>query len=127
MRYFGTWVRAGITLILLVVTGLWLLAVYGELGSPVTKQTDGTTLDEFQRAKDILLVVLPLLTSSLGYWFGSAGRQQAENKAEQATGVADKAQRKLAGVLDSATEPGLLDKAKAKDPEAFKPDTTTRS
>ncbi|WP_033289246.1 hypothetical protein [Amycolatopsis jejuensis] len=116
MKSLGTWIRAAITLVLLVIAALWLLVVYTRLGTP---STDGTAFDEFQRAKDILLVVLPLLTTALGYWFGSAGRQQAERKADQAKHDADKAQRKLAGVLDSSAVPDLLEKAKNKDPEAF--------
>ncbi|MEU0794894.1 hypothetical protein ABZ342_32950 [Amycolatopsis sp. NPDC005961] len=93
--------------------------MYAAIGSPVTKNSDGTTVDQFQRAKDILLVVLPLLTTALGYWFGSAGRQQAEDKADQAHDVAGKTQRKLESVLASSTEQNLLEKAMVKDPEAF--------
>ena len=119
MKDFGTWVRMGITVILLAMAAAWLVVVYGALGDPTVKSADGSVLDQFQRSKDILLVVMPLLTTALGYWFGSAGRQEAQNTASAAQGAADMAQRKLASVLDSSEESGLLDKAKEKDPEAF--------
>jgi hypothetical protein len=119
MRNFGPWVRVTITLILLAMSAAWLLVVYGALGDQTVKGADGSVLDQFQRSKDILLVIFPLLTTALGYWFGSAGRQEAQITATMAQDTADMAQRKLASVLDSSEESGLLDKAKDKDPEAF--------
>jgi hypothetical protein len=119
MKDFGTWVRMGITVVLLAMAAAWLFVVYSALGEPTVKGADGSVLDQFQRSKDILLVVMPLLTTALGYWFGSAGRQEAQNTANMAQDAAEMAQRKLASVLDSSVESGLLDKAKEKDPEAF--------
>jgi hypothetical protein len=109
----------GITVILLAMAAAWLVVVYGALGDPTVKSSDGSVLDQFQRSKDILLVVMPLLTTALGYWFGAAGRQDAQKTASAAQDAADVAQRKLMSVLDSSEESGLLDKAKDKDPGAF--------
>ncbi|MGW5724073.1 hypothetical protein ACWEVP_48465 [Amycolatopsis sp. NPDC003865] len=119
MEKFGTWVRALLTFALLIGVALWLVEVAGTIGIPVVKSSDGTVFDQFQRAKDVLAVITPLLTTALGYWFGSAGRQEAQTTASAARAEADQAHRRLAGVLDSSSEPGLLAKARAADPEAF--------
>ena len=49
--------------------------------------------DEFQRAKDIFVLVLPLLTTAVGYWLGSQGTAKAEEKTE----VAQKQKEALLG------------------------------
>jgi hypothetical protein len=113
MRNFGTWVRAVLTIILLLIQAGWLVVVAAKLGAPIVKNQDGSVVDAFERAKDILLVVTPLLTTALGYWFGSAGRQEAQLAASSARAQADIAQRTLAGVLDSSATTGLLVKAQA--------------
>ena len=119
MRDFGSWVRAVITYALLVIAAGWLVVVASTLGIPVVKSIDGSVFDQFQRSKDVLLVVTPLLTTVLGYWFGSAGRQEALNIATSARAEADMAQRRLVGVLGSSQEPGLLADATERDPKAF--------
>ena len=119
MEKFGTWVRALLTFALLVGVALWLVEVASTIGIPVVKSSDGTVFDQFERAKDVLAVITPLLTTALGYWFGSAGRQEAQTTASAARAEADQAHRRLAGVLDSSSEPGLLAKARVADPDAF--------
>lgn len=78
-------VRLIITVLMLLVVGFWLLIVAQRLGTAPVTSTDGTIVyDEFGRAKDILIAVLPLLTLALGYWFGAQGADKAEKQAEQA-------------------------------------------
>jgi hypothetical protein len=108
----GTILRFTITLILFALAAWWLLVVYGALDVFPQRDDQGNIVDRYQRGKDILLVVLPLLTIALGYWFGAAGKKEAEEKAE-------KTQQKLNGVLDSTTETNLLAQAKEKYPQAF--------
>lgn len=121
MADVGTKVRGWFTGILLTIMTGWLVVVGFTLDTPVTKAADGSVLDVFERAKDVLLVVTPLLTTALGYWFGSAGRHEAQETANSARAAADVAHRQLAGVLDSSSEPGLLIKAKLANSEAFEP------
>jgi hypothetical protein len=112
METLSTWIRGAFTLLLLVLTVWWLTVVASKLGNkPQVDESGAVTLDEFQRAKDILLVVLPLLTTALGYWFGAAGKATAEEKAEAAT-------TQLQEVLDVGGE-GLLAAAKQRNPGAF--------
>jgi thiol:disulfide interchange protein len=122
MKNAGTWVRTGITAVLLGTAVWWLTVVAEKVGVPVARGVDGSVFDEFARAKDILLVVTPLLTTVLGYWFGSAGRQQAQNTADSARAEADLAHWQLAAVLDSSSQPNLLDKARKLDTGAFAAD-----
>lgn len=105
-------IRAVLTVLLLVLSGWWLALVASNMSTPPTLGTDGkVVLDEFQRAKDILLVVLPLLTTALGYWFGAAGKEKAEEKA-------DRSAKQLDSVLDAAPA-GVLEEAKRQHPDAF--------
>ena len=93
------WIRAGLTGLLFLTSAYWLLEVAGQIPAVPTRDTEGQVLDTYQRAKDILLVVLPLLTTALGYWFGAAGRENAEAKARFAMAEANKTQQRLEGVL----------------------------
>ncbi|WP_433562959.1 hypothetical protein ACQP1O_36925 [Nocardia sp. CA-151230] len=119
MKLSGPVIRAAITLVLLGFTAWWLGVVASDLDVMPARDSAGDVVDSYQRAKDILLVVLPLLTSALGYWFGVAGRAQAEAKAVQADAAAERTNLQLKTVLDTSTEPGLLDKARRQYPEAF--------
>ena len=100
MEYVGLWVRAGITLLLFGLAAWWLLEVANVLDVAPTTDAKGNVVDRFERAKDVLLVVLPLLTSALGYWFGAAGKTNSDKEARQA-------RDKLETALDKA-QPGLL-------------------
>jgi|SRR6476660_5295202 len=91
----------------------WLALVAERLGlAPVVDDHGTVVLDEFQRAKDILVVVLPLFTASIAYWVGSQGTTEAKEEAKSAT-------EKLNAVVDVSAA-GILDAAKKKHPEAFK-------
>ncbi len=120
---FGAFFRALITVALLLAT-LWALnEVYDVIDqAPTVNEKGEITLDTYQRTKDIMLVVLPLLTTALGYWFGAKEAEQAQKEKEVAVGDAaaerQTAQRQLQAILDSSTVP-LLDKAKSQYPQAF--------
>lgn len=114
--------RIGITVVLLLFAAGSLAVVLSVIGSaPVRDNTGAVVFDEYQRAKDILAVILPLVTTALGYWFGAAGRDHAEAKAAQAEADRQKTSMQLKGVLDTSNEQGLLEKAKEIYPEAFAP------
>jgi hypothetical protein len=113
------WIRAALTGLLFLVSTYWLLEVAGQIPAVPTRDSDGNVLDTYQRAKDILLVVLPLLTTALGYWFGAAGRENAEAKARYAMTEASRSQQRLEGVLGSSSDQELLSKAQELYPEAF--------
>jgi hypothetical protein len=91
----------------------WLIIVATKLGvKPEVDSAGNVVLDEFQRSKDILLVVLPLFTAALGYWVGTRGESAAKEDA-------DKAKDQLDAVVDSADK-GILADARRSHPEAFK-------
>ncbi|RMB60212.1 hypothetical protein [Tessaracoccus antarcticus] len=114
------WFRPVLTLILLVLAAWWLFEVSMRIGTAPTRDTAGTTVvDEYQRAKDILLVVLPLTATALGYWFGAQGKASAENKAAKADEKANQATAALTAVVATSREPELLNHARTKYPEAF--------
>jgi hypothetical protein len=92
--------RVLITTGLFVFVAWWLFVVAGHLGdSPLVDKQGNVVMDEFQRTKDILLVVLPLLTTALGYWFGSEGKDKAEDAAKEATKTARTEQAKVQALL----------------------------
>ena len=104
--------RSLFTLIVVALAVWWLLMVASRIGTAPTKDAQGNiVVDEYARTKDILLVVLPLVTTVYGYWFGAQGKTNAEAKA-------DKAQREFQAVVATG-EPDLLQKAMTKYPEAF--------
>lgn len=117
---WGTRIRGVITALLLGLVFWWLVVVAANLDSvPRVNAKGQVLLDEFQRSKDILLVVLPLLTTALGYWFGAAGKEKAEERAEEATRSAAEERRKLQAVLDTSPETELLNRARSAYPDAF--------
>jgi hypothetical protein len=108
----NTWIRGGLTFMLVAMTCWWLVQVAGLVQTlPVVDASGKVTVDGFGRAKDILLVILPLLTTALGYWFGAAGKAKAEESTEQA-------KVQLAEVL-SVSSGTALKEAKLNNPEAF--------
>jgi hypothetical protein len=115
------WPRIVITVALLLLVGWGLVLVTAHLTAGIIKDANGNTVDSYQRSSDVLHVLLPLLTIALGYWFGSEGKENAEERASAAQGEVSQTRRQLAAVLDSSSEPDLLEKAKAKDREAFPP------
>ncbi len=103
---------AVVTLVTASLTIWWLYEVASRLGLAPTKDDAGNiVLDQFQRAKDILIVVLPLFSAALAYWVGSQGISAAKEEAASAKG-------KLDAVLDVSPE-GILKRAKELHPTAF--------
>jgi len=89
----------------------WLWLVADRINVRPVVENGAVVLDEWQRAKEILLVVLPLFSAALAYWVGSQGTTEAKKEAAGA-------KQKLDAVLDSSPE-GILKKAKEEHPEAF--------
>ena len=109
----SNWQRLLITILLmgLVVWGLILTTV--NLDAGVAKDSGGSVVDVYQRSTDVLHTLLPLLSIALGYWFGAAGKEHAEQKA-------DTTSRQLTAFLGTAAGQGdLLERARQADPEAF--------
>lgn len=124
-------VRLIITILMVIIVGFWLVMVAQRLGTaPVTKPDGTIVYDEFGRAKDILIAVLPLLTLALGYWFGAQSADKAEKQADQKAADADAKAKEAddkakeaaakAKVLDDQVKafykfaaPDVIDKAKA--------------
>jgi hypothetical protein len=111
--------RVVITAGLFVFVAWWLVVVSRHLGDAPSVNANGdVVLDEFQRTKDILLVVLPLLTTALGYWFGSEGKDKAEESAKQAEKTAKDEQAKVQALLQVTPEEQVT-AAKKQNWEAF--------
>jgi hypothetical protein len=75
------------SIIILVFVVAWSAVVLAKLDTAPTVGTDGKTVlyDTFGRAKDIFVLVLPLLTTAAGFWLGSVGTANA--KAEAGRGL----------------------------------------
>ena len=115
VRHVGAIIISGFTGLLTV---WWLYLVQRRLGQAPIIQNGNVILDEFQRAKDILIVVLPLFSASVAYWLGSREVAEAKNemlKARQETAVAD---QKLKALLEQGPD-DLLGKAAQKYPQVF--------
>lgn len=108
-------IKAAGSIIVSAITGLitiwWLYEVSTRLGLAPTKDSAGNVVDQFQRAKDILIVVLPLFSASIAFWVGSSGTVAAKKEAVES-------KQQLNAVLDASPE-GLLRKAKDMHPDAF--------
>lgn len=113
MEKLGIWLRGFFTFVILGLA-IWGFGVtWASMGSaPIRDAAGNVTVDSFQRAKDVLLVVLPLVTTCFGYWFGTQGREKAE-KREQA------ANEKFNAVIATSKDPAILAEARLKYPEAF--------
>jgi hypothetical protein len=126
MKWFRD-IGAGITTVLIFVMLIWWLVVVSRYvgTSPVVDAKGNIIQDTFGNAKDILLAILPLATTAIGYWFGSQGTTQAQDTADHATKTAATAttaaataQKQLSAVLDQSA-PGTLLRAKQNHPDAF--------
>jgi hypothetical protein len=117
----GTKVRGFITAAVLLITVWWLWEVSRRIGTePVKDDAGNVTVDEYQRAKDILLVVLPLVTTAFGFWFGSHGKEKAEKKAEDAERKTEEARAALSTVEQEAhAAERMVAALRAADPERF--------
>jgi hypothetical protein len=107
------------TVFVFVILIWWLVIVARYVGvAPSLDSTGKVTLDKFGNAKGILLVVFPLATTCIGYWFGNQGTNQANANADKAQGAADSAKAQLSAVLDAAPA-GTLATAKQMHKEVF--------
>jgi hypothetical protein len=108
-------IKAAGAIIVSAITGViaiwWLYEVSTRLGLPPATDASGNVIDEFQRAKDILIVVLPMFSASIAFWVGSSGTAAAKKEA------ADSRQQ-LDAVIDASSE-GVLQKAREMHPSAF--------
>ena len=117
---WGMIARLLITAMLLLLCGWWLWVVAQKLSIEPVLSSDGKVVfDQFQRAKDVLLAVLPLLTLALGYWFGTQGTAKAEQKADEAKKDAKTAQEQVVAIVGASTDVDLLAKAQSVNPRAF--------
>lgn len=78
------WGAIIVSVLIFVVLAWWLIVVAVHLGDSPTVVNGAVTLDTFQRSKDILLVILPLTTTAVGFWLGNQGAGKAEESAEKA-------------------------------------------
>ena len=85
---------------------------YIDVAPQVDKQGN-VVLDKFGNAKTILLAMLPLATTAVGYWLGSKGTVDAQAHAA-------KAEAQKTAILSVSTDPNILTNALAVHPEAFK-------
>ena len=105
-----------VTVLTAAIVIWWLVLVATRIGVKPVVENGSVVLDEWTKAKDILLVVLPLFTATLAYWLGARGTAEAKDEAAGA-------QMKLDAVIDSAAEPGILETARRRHPDAFPPPT----
>ena len=109
---------------LFIVVLTWIIFVGMHIGTQPVLNKDGTVqMDAYARAKDILVLLLPLLTTAAGFWLGSQGTGQAQKQAEAATTAEKKAQDQRSAILSVAPQmPGdkdLLTVARDAHPAAF--------
>ncbi len=114
------------TAFIFVILLWWLIVVALHVGTNPVVNADGVvTLDTFQRTKDILLVVLPLATTAVGFWLGSQGTAQAQETAQTATRTAETAQAEAVAAKDQlmalvdVSEAHKLQEARNAHPAAF--------
>ena len=94
-----------------VILVWWLYLVADRIGVKPEVENGNVVLDEWSRAKEVLLVILPLFSAALAYWVGSQGTTEAKKEAQGA-------KKQLDAVIDSSPE-GVLQKAKQNHPDAF--------
>lgn len=101
-----------VTLLTFSLAVWWLVVVRSVLDKPPQIENGVIVLDQFQRAKDILLVVFPLFSAAVAYWIGS---KEVHEMKEQRNAL----ERRLMAVIGVAP-PGTLAEAQQRDPDAFK-------
>lgn len=105
--------RFALTLLLFGIVIFWTLILWLQIDTAPTQDSNGAiTMDKWQRAKDILVLFLPLLTTALGYWFGAAGT-------EEARADASKTHDQMLAVT-SVSDEDIVSKAREAHPDAFR-------
>ena len=90
----------------------------------------GSIVDPFVRAGTIVAVVIPFVTLTLGYWFGSKGTENANEQAATAQDQATRATAQAAQaharatILASALPPDVAQTLVKENPTLFGPQTT---
>jgi hypothetical protein len=108
-----------VTILTAVIAIWWLYVVATHINvQPVVNASGAVVLDEYARAKDILLVVLPLFTATLAYWVGAKGTSDAKEETAEAKKQTEKTQAQLNAVVD-VSDRGILKNAMTEFPEAF--------
>lgn len=94
-----------VTVLIFILVGFWSILLAQRLGQAPTFAPDGKTIsiDEFARAKEIFVIVFPLLTTAAGFWLGSQGTAKAEEKTADAQQQADKAKENEKRLAAAAT------------------------
>ncbi|MDT7745150.1 MAG: hypothetical protein QOE59_4228 [Actinomycetota bacterium] len=115
----GAVFRILLTIALVGAAIWWLTEVASTITTAPTVDARGNVLDPYARSKDILLAVLPLLTTALGYWFGAQGKEQEQQKARVAQEKSEEKDKKLQVVLAKSDDTQLLQKAQEAEPELF--------
>jgi hypothetical protein len=126
-----TWFKGAgtmmVTLFIFVIVGVWLYFTATKVDvAPIFNSKGVATIDQYQRAKDILQIVFPLATAAVGFWFGNQQTAQAQKQADSATQRASDAhqqaqasQAKVEAILGASSDPNLMQKAAAAAPSAF--------
>jgi hypothetical protein len=109
-----------VTVLVFILVIVWMVAVFKNLGKAPHYRSGTLSYDEFTRAKDVLVLVLPLLTTAVGYWLGSQGTAAAQKKADAAEGKAQVAQKEASDAqAEAAHRKGQLDLLEKTHPQAF--------
>lgn len=111
-----------VTVLIFIFVGMWSIALWQNLGKAPVPAHKGLSLgmDEYARAKDIFILVLPLLTTAVGYWFGSQGTVKAQQRAADADTARNQAlEARSEAQVQAAASKALLDHIKAAHPEVL--------
>ena len=108
-----------VSILLFLLVGGWVILVATKIGTQPTLNKDGSIqVDEFAQAKDILVILFPLLTTAVGFWLGNQGTVAAQKQTTVANATASRAQDNAhkAGVREklayaASNDPALLTKA----------------
>jgi len=97
------WFRFIVTVFVLVGVMIVLWVALANVTSQPFKDPSGSIVDPFGRAGTVVAVVIPFVTLTLGYWFGSKGAETANERAAAAQEQAAKASDQAAAAHGKAT------------------------
>ena len=90
VKNIGSWAT---TLFVFALVFWAMYYVFQDHGTRPEIEDGQVVLDKFGNAKDVLLVVLPLASAAVGYWFGNRGIAEANTNAQAAREDANAAQQ----------------------------------
>lgn len=112
------WFRGGLTLIIVAMVFYSLCRLYGELRVPATPT------DSFSRAKDVFVIVFPVMTSIVAFWFGADAKDRADSRADQARQTLLDAVKNHPEAFKNSSEPNPQDpRGQAGDPQSVAGDS----